>query len=108
MKDNINRRYIVTSVLLIFLAGEYSWAQKAKRLVPETTVKKKLLKGHKIARDWQQLSIIRIIPAEDETRFSWGNPSDLALSESGGEWKFPSNYGATKTGAGRVRSSVAD
>lgn len=40
MKDNIDRRYIVTSALLIFLAGEYSWAQKAKRLVPETTVKK--------------------------------------------------------------------
>ncbi len=96
MEYNIHKKYIMTAFLLVFLAKEYGWAQVAKRLVPETTVKKELLKGHKIARGWEKLSIIRIIPPEDETRYSWGNPSDLAVSESG-ELYVVDNYASTIT-----------
>jgi hypothetical protein len=47
MKHSIHWKYIMITFLLVLLSWGNSWAQMAKRLVPETTVKKELLKGHK-------------------------------------------------------------
>lgn len=96
MKHTILSRNIITAVLLLLSPGELSWSQAATKLVPESTVKKELLKGHKISRDWEKLSIIRSIPAEDETRYSWGNPSDLAVAQSG-ELYVVDNYASAIT-----------